>query len=215
MIRRRFQHSAKRRAARPGQRHGRPIASAGALALLVALAGCRAHPISLAISLAGDVVDREDVSAREPLLVGKPATAADEMFGPRHDTLYDRRSPGRWQVYAESGEPMAESFYVVEVGPDESIENLFKVKRNIDGLEDLRSISQLSSRVIGADLAECEQEAGLGERQFVMYSQATGYDAYFYDARDLTHTRGERYWIFCFDPHGRCWEVRRVGVTAD
>lgn len=183
--------------------------------ILATLASCRAHPVALAISLAGDVVDREDISAREPLLVGQPSWEADEMFGPRHDTLYDYRSTGRWQVYAERGEAMAEAFYVVEVSPDDTIANLFKLKRNIDGLEDLRKIKKLNRRLVGADRAECERVAELGPCQYTMYSAATGYDALFYDARDLAHTRGERYWIFCFDPQGRCWEVRRVGVTAD
>lgn len=187
----------------------------GGCTIAAGVCGCRAHPISLAITLAGDVVDWEDVSAREPLLVGQPSQAADEMFGPRHDTLFDLRSGGRWQVYAQPGETLAESYYVVEVAGDDSIVNLMKVKRNIDGLEDLEKIRETDRKVVGADRAACEAAVGLSDPVYVMHSAATGYEACFYDARDLTHTRGERYWIFCFDPGGLCWEVRRVGVTAD
>ena len=184
-------------------------------AMLLVAAGCRAHPISLAITLAGDVLDREDVSAREPLLVSQPSSAADGMFGPRHDTLFDVNSKGKWLLYAEPGETLAESYYVVEVDGNDTIVNLFKVKRNIDGLEDMYKIDEMTPRIVGADRKECEDAVGLDAPQYVMYSSATGYEACFYDFRNLTHTRGERYCILCFDPDGRCWEVRLVGVTAD
>ena len=181
----------------------------------VSIIGCRAHPVSLALTLAGDVVDRQDLTEREPLLIGEEVWAADAMFGPRHDTLIDRQTGGMWLVYAEPEERFAESYYVVEVSPDGEIANLFKVKRNIDGLEDLYRIRKMTRKVVGADRAESEKALGLGEPVLHFFSTATGYDAYFYDARDLSHTRGERYCILCFDPRGLCWEVRMVGMTAD
>ncbi len=178
-------------------------------------AGCRAHPVSLALTLAGDVVDRQELAEREPLLVGEPASAADVMFGPRHDTLIDRGCGRKWLVYAEPGEKWAESYYVAQTDAGDRIGNLFKVKRNIDGLEDLYTIREMSRKIVGADRPECERVAGLHEPLHHFYSTATGYDAFFYDVRNLSHTRGARYCILCFDPRGLCWEVRQVGVTAD
>lgn len=178
-------------------------------------AGCRAHPISLALTLAGDVIDGQEIDTMEPALLGEPAAAADEIFGLRHDTLIDRQTGGRWLVYAEAREDMAESFYVVETAPDETITNLFKCKRNIDGLEDLYKIRELEHKTIGATREECEQLGSLGEPIYHLFSTATGYEAYFYDARNITHTRLARYWILCLDPQERCWEIRMIGVTAD
>jgi hypothetical protein len=137
------------------------------------------------------------------------------MFGQRHDTLIARGSGGRWLVYPEPGEKLAESYWVVEVDPTGVIVNLLKVKRNIDGLEDVEKIHELNKKIVGADRAECERVSGLSSPLYHLFSTATGYDAYFYDARNITHTRGERYYILCFDPDGLCWEVRMVGVTAD
>ncbi len=188
---------------------------AGLASVLCLMAGCRAHPISLAITLAGDVVDREDVQAREPLLLGRPSSAADDMFGARHDTLYDRENGGKWLVYCEPGESLAESFYVVQVSPEDEILNLLKAKRNIDGLEDLYKLDEWEPLIVGANRAECESAIQFGESLYHLYSEATGYDTYFYDARNVLHTRGERYCILCFDPDGRCWEARLLGVTAD
>ena len=73
----------------------------------------------------------------------------------------------------------------------------------------------MTRKVVGADRAESEKALGLGEPVLHLLSTATGYDAYFYDARNLSHTRGKRYCILCFDPRGLCWEVRMVGMTAD
>ena len=62
----------------------------GAMVLLVlgcASCGCRAHPASLGLMLVGDVVADADLGDREAELMGKPPSAADEMFGERTDTL--------------------------------------------------------------------------------------------------------------------------------
>ena len=197
------------------RRLGSGVMLAGMMPALMLGLGCRAHPISLTMTLVGDVVDQIDVEELEPLLIGENSATADDTFGPRHDTLLDQRGDGKWLVYADHGEKLVESFYVVELCAEDRITNLFKCKRNIDGLEDLQKVRDLERHTIGAKRAECEEALDAGEPIYHMLSTATGYDAWFYDVRNLTHTRQARYCILCFDPNGNCWEVRMLGVTAD
>jgi hypothetical protein len=177
--------------------------------------GCRVHPVSLAMTLAGDVIDAAELQELEPKMIGEPAAAANDVFGERNDTLVDLEDGGAWLVFEERNQHFAETYYVVEASAEGIITNLFKAKRNIDGLEDLQKIKQLTALTVGADRAECERACNFDEPLHAMYSLATGYDVYFYNSRNLTHTRGYRYCLLCFDPQGRCWEVRMLGVTAD
>ena len=138
----------------------------GCLACLMAglaLCGCRAHPISLAITLVGDVVDDQDLKEREPLLIGKDPSAADAMFGRRHDTLVEVSTRWQWLIYPELHERVAESFYVVEVGAEGRITGLFKCKRNIDGLEDVEKTRVLGGHVYGKSAAEAQAAGGLAD----------------------------------------------------
>ncbi|MFH0982126.1 MAG: hypothetical protein V2A79_11360 [Planctomycetota bacterium] len=178
------------------------------------VAGCRLHPISLAISLVGEAVDDHDVQQRKPLLLGKGAAAGDEMFGQRHDTLVDDAAGTQWLIYREPGESFSESFYVVETGPDGHITGLFKCKRNADGLEDVEKTKYLAALVYGKTLRECEAEAKLGEPVFTMHSALSGAAARFYDARGWTHPGAARYCVLIFSAANLCEEVRFIGITA-
>ena len=184
-------------------------------AAVVAAAGCRLHPISLAVSLIGEAVDDRDVRQREPLLLGKGPEAADEMFGERHDTLVDDATGGKWLIYREPGEAFSESFYVAETAPAGNITELFKCKRNADGLEDVRRTRRLADVVYGRTPAECEADAGLGAPVFTMHSEFSGAAARFYDAPHWTRTGNARYCVLVFSRRNLCEEVRFIGVTAE
>ena len=178
-------------------------------------AGCRLHPVSLAISLIGEAVDDRDVRQREPLLLRKGPKAADEMFGERHDTLVDDATGGRWLIYREPGETFSESFYVVETAPTGTITGLFKCKRNVEGLEDVRRTRRLADVVYGRTPAECEADADLGEPVFTMHSELSGAAARFYVAPHWTSTGNARYCVLVFSGRNLCEEVRFIGVTAE
>jgi hypothetical protein len=191
--------------------------AAAFLLLSLAVAGgfaCRAHPISLAITLVGDVVDDADIEKRKPLLVGKPSSAADQMFGRRHDTLVEVNTGCKWIIYPEPGERLAESFYVAEASAQDVITGLFKCKANIDGLEDVEKTRALAPRVYGRTPAEAQAAADLKDPLMVMHSEVSGAIARIYDARNWSHTRGPRYCVLVFGQKDLCEEVRFVGVTA-
>ena len=189
------------------------ILTVSLFAAAVAIAGCRAHPVSLAITLIGDVVDDRDVKEREDALIGHPPSAADTMFGKRHDTLIDVAGNHQWIIYPEPGESLAESFYVV-VTRDDIITELFKCKRNIDGLEDLEHTREIENEAFGKSPEQCEAALRFEPPLLIMRSQASNVIARFYGARNWTHTRQARYCLLVFDQENRCQEVRMIGVTA-
>lgn len=178
------------------------------------VSGCRAHPLSLAITLVGDAVDDHDLRQRTPQLLGRDPGAADAMFGPRHDTLVDVSTGWKWLIYPQPGERLAESFYVAEVSAEGKVAGLFKCKRNIDGLEDVQRTRALAEQVYGKTPAEAQAAGRLSEPLMVMRSEVSGAVARIYDARNWTHTRGPRYCVLVFGPLNRCDEVRFIGVTA-
>lgn len=180
----------------------------------VLVGGCRAHPLSLAISLIGEAVDDRDVQERKPQLLGEGPEAADEMFGQRHDTLVDDAGGGKWLIYREPGESFSESFYVVETSPEGRITGLFKCKRNADGLEDVRETRKLAEVVYGKTPVECEVDAGLGPPVYTMHSELSGAAARFHDVGGWSHAAGVRYCVLIFSKRDLCEEVRLIGVTA-
>ena len=189
-------------------------ATVGLVVLVATAAGCRLHPISLAVSLIGEAVDDRDVQQRKPLLLGKDAAAADEMFGARHDTLVDDATNDKWLIYGERGERFSESFYVVETSAENRITGLLKCKWNTDGLEDVRKTKHLERIVYGKTPAECEADADLGEPALTMHSESSGAAARFYRVRDLVHTGGAHYCVLVFGRRGLREEVSIIGMTA-
>ena len=190
------------------------ILAPGIFAAAGTVCGCRAHPLSLAISVVGDVVDDRDIQQRKPSLLGKPSSAADAMFGKRHDTLVEVNTGSKWLIYPELGERLAESFYVAETTKDGTINGLFKCKRDIDGLEDVEKTRFVGERVYGKTPSEAQAAADLHDPVLIMRSQESGAIARIHDARNWTHTRGARYCVLVFGPRDLCEEVRFVGVTA-
>jgi len=191
-----------------------PVIFAVAALGVLAAAGCRAHPLSLATMLVGDAVNDADVKDRRDLLVGKPETAADSMFGSRRETLVDVDRPGVSLIfYAAEGDLFKSSRYIVEV--EAGVIVVFaKTKQNIDGIEDLIHNASLKKKLVGKSPAECSREADLGTPLRTLRSREKNQLLRVYDVRNWTDFMGARYCVLRFDGGDRCESVALIGVSA-
>jgi len=182
--------------------------------LALAAAGCRAHPGSLATMIVGDAINDADVKDRRGLLMGKPETAADSMFGSRLETLVDIDRQGVSMIfYPVQGDILHTSRYIVEV--ENGVIVVFaKTKQNIDGVEDLIHNANLEKKLIGKAPAECSQEGNLGAPLRTLRSREKGQLLRVYDVRHWTDFMGARYCVLRFDGRDRCQSVALIGVSA-
>jgi len=182
--------------------------------LALAATGCRAHPVSLATMLIGDAVNDADVKDRRDLLVGKPAAAADTMFGTRTETLVDVARQGVSLIfYPVEGDLLKTSRYLVEV--EAGVIVVFtKTKQNIDGVEDLVHNANLEKKLIGKGPAECSRDGELGPPLRTLRSREKGQLLRVYDVRHWSDFMGARYCVLRFDAKDRCQSVTLIGVSA-
>ncbi len=182
--------------------------------LVLASAGCRAHPISLVTMLVGDAVNDADVKDRRDLLMGKPETAADSMFGARQETLVDIDRPGVSMIfYPVKGDLLKSSRYIVEV--ENGVIVVFaKTKQNIDGVEDMIHDARLEKKLVGKTPAECSQEDDLGAPLRTLRSREKDQLLRVYDVRNWSDFMGARYCVLRFDGSDRCESVSLIGVSA-
>lgn len=182
--------------------------------LLVASAGCRLHPVSLAAMAIGDVINDGDVKKRQEKLHGQPVSAADEMFGAREETLVDAQDPQReLMTYLVKGDPLDTQNWVVEARGGKIVA-LSRVKRNIDGVEDVIKAAAIKPKVLGKSPDVCRQDAELKEPLATLRSRETGETMRVYDVRNWTNSRGARYCVLRFDGEERCTSIHLVGVSA-
>ena len=182
--------------------------------LVLASAGCRAHPISLATMLVGDAVNDADVKDRRDLLMGEPETAADSMFGARQETLVDVDRQGVSMIfYPVHGDILKSSRYIVEV-ENGAIVVFTKTKQNIDGVEDLIHNASLEKKLIGKSPAECSEEDDLGVPLRTLRSREKDQLLRVYDVRNWSDFMGARYCVLRFDGNDRCESVALIGVSA-
>jgi hypothetical protein len=182
--------------------------------LALAAAGCRAHPVSLVTMIVGDAVNDADVKDRRGLLMGKPETAADSMFGSRLETLVDIDRQGVSMIfYPVRGDLLHTSRYIVEA--ENGVIVVFaKTKQNIDGVEDVIHNASLEKKLIGKAPAECSREGGLGTPLRTLRSREKGQLLRVYDVRHWTDFMGARYCVLRFDGRDRCQSVALIGVSA-
>ncbi len=176
--------------------------------------GCRAHPVSLGMMLVGEVVADVDLDDRQAQLIGRPASAADEMFGKRTDAfiyLGDESRQVLW--YAADADLLSVDRWVVEVDEGEIVV-LAKTKENIDGAEDVIRSLDLRSKMIGKTPAECRRAADLKKPVAKFRSVKTDDLVFVYDVRNFTNLRGARYCLLRFDRSNKCHDVKLVGVSA-
>lgn len=182
--------------------------------LVLASAGCRAHPISLVTMVVGDAVNDADVKDRRDLLMGKPETAADSMFGARQETLVDVDRQGVSVIfYPVKGDLLKSSRYIVEV-ENGAIVVFAKTKQNIDGVEDMIHNASLEKKLIGKTPAECSQEDDLGAPLRTLRSREKDQLLRVYDVRNWSDFMGARYCVLRFDGSDRCESVSLIGVSA-
>ncbi|HET6442718.1 MAG TPA: hypothetical protein VFH53_10105 [Phycisphaerae bacterium] len=182
--------------------------------LVLAAAGCRAHPISLVTMVVGDAVNDADVKDRRDLLMGKPETAADSMFGARQETLVDVDRPGVSLIfYPVKGDLLKSSRYIVEV-ENGAIVVFTKTKQNIDGVEDLIHNASLEKKLIGKAPAACSAEGKLGVPLRTLRSREKDQLLRVYDVRNWSDFMGARYCVLRFDSRDLCESVALIGVSA-
>ncbi len=162
----------------------------------------------------GDVIVDADVKKRQEKLYGEPVASADAMFGEREETLVYADDPGRELItYPVKGDLLDEQNWVVE-SRDGQLVALSRVKRNIDGVEDVVKSAAIKSKVIGKSPDACRLDAELKEPLATLHSRDTGQIMRVYDVRNWTNTRGARYCVLRFDQEDRCKDIRLLGVSA-
>ena len=192
---------------------GRGILSAVVLLAFIA-GGCRAHPVSLAMLIAGDAVNDADVKDRRSKLIGRPEAAADTMFGLRLETVVDVERKGVSLIaYPVEIDLLDSSRYIVEV-EDGLIVVFAKAKRNIDGLEDVIHGANLKRKLIGKTPAECSVAGELGKPIRTLRSREKGHLLRLYNARHWSDFLGARYCLLRFGSSDRCVGVTLIGVSA-
>jgi hypothetical protein len=182
--------------------------------LALAATGCRAHPGSLAAMLVGDAINDADVKDRRDLLMGKPETAADTMFGARLETLVDSDRQGVSMIfYPVQNDMLKTSRYIVEV-ENGAIVVFAKTKQNIDGVEDLIHNANLEKKLIGKAPADCSRDGDLGAPLRTLRSREKGQVLRVYDVRHWSDFQGARYCVLRFDGRDRCQSLALIGVSA-
>ena len=192
---------------------GMALLWAGFLGVGVLLGGCRAHPITLGTMIVGDMVADADVKKRADILMNQPVAAADEMFGARLETLEDTTAERELVLYPVKMDLFKSQRYAVEV-VNNNITAVSRMKRNIDGSENVLKHMHLKNKVIGKDPKECEEAAKFKGPTLIARSKEKGEMVHVYDVRNWTNTRGARYCVLRFDEEYRCASIQMIGVSA-
>ena len=185
------------------------------IGLLATVAGgCRAHPVSLVGMFAGDAISDADVKDRRDQLIGQGEATADTMFGTRLETLEDVKYRGVSMIaYPDKLDLLKASRYIVEVEKGR-ITAFAKIKRNIDGIEDLIHRANLEKKLLGKTPPECTLVDNLGEPLRALRSRERGHLVRIYDIRHWSDFMGARYCVLRFDDDERCRDVTLFGVSA-
>jgi hypothetical protein len=186
---------------------------AGFLAVGVLLGGCRAHPISLGTMLVGDMINDADVKKRAEKLMNQPVTAADDMFGARLETLEDTTGERERVLYPVKMDLLNSERYAVEV-VNNTITAVSRMKRNIDGSENVLKQMQLEDKLMGKNPKECEEAAEFESPVLIARSKEKVEMVHVYDVRNWTNTRGARYCLLRFDKEYTCTAIEMIGVSA-
>lgn len=186
----------------------------GVVLLAAITGGCRAHPGSLAMLVAGDAINDADVKDRRSKLIGQREAAAESMFGARLETLVDvERRDVSIIFYPVKHDLFKKSRYIVEL-EDGVIVVFAKTKLNIDGIEDLIHDASLEKKLIGKTPSQCSQAGDLGEPLRTLRSLEKGQLLRIYDVRHWTDFLGARYCLLRFDSNDRCRDITLLGVSA-
>lgn len=184
------------------------------LLLLASAAGC--NPIStgakLGARLAGDLIEDGDVKQRGESLVGRPVSAADEMFGKTIDVFKDVRSDRCWRTYPVKLDVLGRQRYVVEVfgGKIVAVSKAEKSDRKIDIPRGI----VLKEKVKGKSPQECQAKLEFGQPLLAARSENTRQLVQIYDAGMMTDLGTPHYCIVRFDANDRCEDLQFMAVGA-
>jgi hypothetical protein len=182
--------------------------------LLASAAGC--NPVStgakLGVRLVGDVVEDADVKQRGEALVGRPVSAADEMFGKPIDAFKDVQSDRRWRTYPVKLDVLGRQRYVVEVLGDKVV-SVSKTEKS-DRKVDIPRALILKQKVKGKPPRECQTALEFGSPLLAARSENTRRLVQIYDAGMVTDLGTPHYCIVRFDENDRCNELEFVAVGA-
>jgi hypothetical protein len=174
------------------------------LFLLACAAGC--NPIQtgakLGVRLAGEVIEDGDVKKRAEALVGRPVSAADEMFGKTIEVWKDVRSDRRWRTYPVKLDVLGHQRYVVEVLADKivAVSKAEKSSRKVD----IPRALILEAKVKGKSPQECQARLDFGSPLLAARSETTHRLVQIYDAGTVTDLGTPHYCILRFDTNDRC-----------
>ncbi len=187
------------------------------IAVMAALnSGCIGSGVGMAVNVIGGVIDSADVKEKEKDLLGKPPSAADEMFGERLDTMRQQGGSRVWAIYDVKGltNPLGKDSYVVEVTGG-TIHSLSRVETTPDAKIDLPRVALIEEKVTGKPPAQCQQE--LEQAPIVtVRSERTGRLRQLYDGRIIKVFKKPYYCILKYDASDLCEDVdfQKVGAST-
>ncbi len=190
---------------------------AQAIVAMAALnSGCIGSGVGMAVNVIGGVIDSADVKEKEKDLLGKPPSAADEMFGERLDTMRQQGGRRVWAIYDVKGltNPLGKDSYVVEITGGR-IRSLSRVETTPDAKIDLPRVALLEEKVTGKSPAQCQQE--LEQAPIVtVRSERTGRLRQLYDGRIIKLLKKPYYCILKYDANDLCEDVdfQQVGAST-
>ncbi|KKL69153.1 hypothetical protein LCGC14_2117800, partial [marine sediment metagenome] len=130
------------------------------------------------------------------------------------ETLEDVKHRGvSMIVYPDKGDLLKASRYIVEIEKGR-ITAFAKIKRNIDGVEDLIHRANLEKKLLGKTPPECTLVDNLGEPLRTLRSRERSQTVRIYDIRHWSDFMGARYCVLRFDDNERCRDVTLFGVSA-
>lgn len=195
----------------------RPRRSAMPLMLVLGtalLAGCRGNPFSASVDLIAARWAAEDLREWRPKLIGEPVARADELLGPRNDTLTPNDAGDTLVIYPSPRNRKGESFFVLHLDEGERIRGVGIWKRNRDGLPDIWRVKRLLTACFSLPPEACAETARLGAPLRDVDSAATGYRAVIWDDTGFVPGSMPKLIILCFAADGLCSEVRSVGLLT-
>ena len=164
----------------------------------------------------GGVVDKADVKDKQKELLGRPPSAADEMFGAALDVQREQGGSRVWRIYDVKGptNPLGKDRYVVEVTGGK-IRSLSRVETTPDAKFDLPRVALLEEKVKGKPPAECAKE--LEQQPIVsVRNERTGRLRQLYDGRVIKIFSKPYYCILKYDDQDLCEDVdfQKVGAST-
>ena len=167
--------------------------------------GCITTTVLLTSKLVGDVVIEADVEKRGESLVGESLASADEMFGDRHETLFDTADYDREiVVYPVKGELIGKSWWVIEAYDGK----VLALTRKWQGGK-----SKLEKKVMGKGPAECQEAGELEPPIHVLESRGQGTRVRVYEG-EASKLCGQKYEVLRFDTNDLCAGAISVEITG-